>query len=78
MDSVDRGGSVEAPAEKLNINLATEKQLQTLPGIGPSLAQRIVEYRQSRGPFSSPQQITEVRGIGQKTYQRIQGNITVE
>ena len=77
-DSLKPGGGPEAPAEKLNINRATEKELQTLPGIGPSLAQRIVEYRQSQGSFSSTQQITAVRGIGQKTYQRIQGVITIE
>jgi len=77
-DSLKPGGGPEAPAEKLNINRATEKELQTLPGIGLSLAKRIVEYRQSQGSFSSTQQITAVRGIGQKTYQRIQGAITTE
>ena len=78
VDSLKPGGGPEVPAGKLNINRATEKELQTLPGIGPSLAQRIVAYRQSQGSFSSTQQITAVRGIGQKTYQRIQGAITIE
>lgn len=64
--------------EKLNINTATSQELQLLPGIGPQLARRIVAHRQTHGPFSSPSQIKEVRGIGEKTLQRITGLITVE
>ena len=57
--------------EKVDINAATQADLQSLPGIGPSLAQRIVDFRQAHGPFSSPSGITQVRGIGEKTYHRI-------
>jgi comEA protein len=64
--------------EKLNINTATSQELQLLPGIGPQLARRIVAHRQTHGLFSSPSQITEVRGIGEKTLRRITGLITVD
>jgi competence protein ComEA len=64
--------------KKLDINTATAKELQMLPGIGPQLAERIVDYRQAHGPFSSAKQITEVRGIGQKTFLRIQDAIAAE
>jgi len=64
--------------KKLNINTATSQELQLLPGIGPQLARRIVAHRQTHGLFSSPSQITQVRGIGEKTLQRITGLITVD
>lgn len=55
----------------LNINTATESQLDLLPGIGPALAGRIVEYRTSVGPFASIEQITEVKGIGPKNFEKM-------
>ena len=63
---------------KLNINTATEKELQKLPGIGPQLAERIIAHRQAHGPFPSAHHITEVRGIGEKTFLRIRDSISVE
>ena len=77
-DSSEVEKDVELLNEKLNINTATSQELQLLPGIGPQLASRIVAHRQTHGLFSSPSQITEVRGIGEKTLQRITGLITVE
>lgn len=77
-DSSEVEKDVELLNEKLNINTATSQELQLLPGIGPQLARRIVAHRQTHGLFSSPSQITEVRGIGEKTLQRITGLITVE
>jgi len=62
----------------ININTATIQELEQLPGIGPSLATRIVEYRSVQGPFTSPSEITAVKGIGDKLYARISGNITIE
>ncbi|MGE5125820.1 MAG: ComEA family DNA-binding protein [Betaproteobacteria bacterium] len=55
-----------APTAKVNINTATVEQLTTLPGVGPKLAARIVEYRQKSGSFRSTQDLLNVKGIGEK------------
>ena len=54
---------------KININKATVDELVTLKRIGPSYAQRIVDYRSQHGPFQKPEDIMNVRGIGIKTYE---------
>ncbi|ONI85777.1 hypothetical protein ALI22I_28630 [Saccharothrix sp. ALI-22-I] len=53
-----------ATAEPLDLNTATKDQLDTLPGVGPVTAQRIVDRRQKRGPFTSLEQLGEIEGIG--------------
>lgn len=63
---------------KININTADLNALESLPGIGPVLAQRILDYRHSHGPFSRPEEIMEVPGIGQATFDKIQDLITTE
>lgn len=50
--------------QKININSATAEQLQTLPGIGPALAEEIIAYRQENGPFRSVNELEHVQGIG--------------
>ena len=55
----------------LNLNTATAKELQVLPGIGPKIAERIVKYREKNGPFSSVDDLTKVKGIGQKKLEKI-------
>ena len=67
-----------AEAGRININTATVELLKELPGIGDALAARIVEYRETNGRFDSPDQIMEVKGIGEKTYRNIEEMITVE
>lgn len=67
-------GMVVAPAlaqeqVKININKATVDQLTALKRIGPSYAQRIIDYRNENGPFEKPEDIMKVRGIGTKTYE---------
>ena len=61
----------------LNINTATAPQLETLPGIGTVIAQRIVDYRNTYGPFSSPGQLLNVSGIGEKKLDSIWDYITI-
>lgn len=63
--------------ELLNINTATAKELQTLPGIGETLAQRIVAYREEHGNFSSIVDLLDVTGIGQGKLEAIMDLITV-
>jgi competence protein ComEA len=58
-----------AEAEKININTATAEQLTRLKGIGPSHATKIIEYREKNGPFEAPEDLMQVSGIGQKTYE---------
>ncbi|HEC21611.1 MAG TPA: hypothetical protein ENI95_01700 [Chloroflexi bacterium] len=62
----------------ININTASEAELETLPGIGPVLAQRIVEYREANGPFATIEDIQKVAGIGPATFEDIRDLITVE
>ncbi len=62
---------------KVNINTATAEELETLPGIGPAYAERIVRYREEFGPFKTIEDIKEVRGIGDATFEEIKDLITV-
>ncbi|MGA3084826.1 MAG: helix-hairpin-helix domain-containing protein [Thermodesulfobacteriota bacterium] len=59
------------------LNRATKEDLDQLPGIGPSLAQRIVEYREKRGGFSSLDELMVVNGIKEKTFKKIKGYLTL-
>lgn len=61
----------------ININTATAQELETLPGIGPALAQRIVDFRTANGPFASIEQIIDVSGIGEGIFSDIKDLITV-
>ena len=63
---------------KVNINTAPAVVLDTLPGIGPVLAERIVDYREKNGLFTSVEALSEVEGIGSKTLLDILNLITVE
>jgi competence protein ComEA len=66
-----------ASTELININTASQAELETLPGIGPTTAQKIIQYRETNGPFVSTQDIINVSGIGPGTYERIKDLITV-
>jgi competence protein ComEA len=57
--------------ERININTASTEELERLPGIGPTLASRIVEHRRRHGRFKRPQDIIIVRGVSAKLYRRI-------
>jgi competence ComEA-like helix-hairpin-helix protein len=71
-------GLLASPGYRININTASASELETLPGIGPVLAQRVVEYRQSNGPFRTPEDIKDVKGIGDGIFAEIKDSITVE
>jgi len=64
-------------SELININTASQAELETLPGIGPTTAQKIIQYREQNGAFVSTENIINVSGIGPGTYERIKDLITV-
>jgi competence protein ComEA len=64
-------------ASPINLNSASVAQLQTLPGIGASTAQRIVEYRQKNGSFKKIEELMNVKGIGEKSFLKLKPLITV-
>ena len=68
----------EEKPELLNINAATAEELQTLPGIGPSMSQRIIQHRKEHGNFASVDALTDVKGIGTKTLEKLKPYIGVE
>jgi competence protein ComEA len=70
-------GSGTGGSELVNINTATLDQLETLPGIGEVLAQRIVDYREENGPFRTVEDLLEVSGIGDATLADLKPHITV-
>ncbi len=70
--------AVTTNGEIVNINTADVAQLDTLPGIGPSTAEKIVEYRNSNGPFATIDEIMSVSGIGPAKFEQIQAFITVD
>ena len=63
--------------QKVNINTATIKELDSLPGIGPTMAKRIDEYRQSKGTFTSIEDIKHVKGISDGVFKKLRDKITI-
>jgi comEA protein len=68
----------KATGKVVNINTASATELETLPGIGPSLAKKIVEFRQKNGGFKSPSDLMAVQGIGEKKYEQLKNLISVK
>jgi competence protein ComEA len=66
------------PGGKLNLNTATAAQLDSLPGIGPAYAQRILDYRERNGAFRSVQQLKDARLLPSATFERIKDRLAVE
>jgi competence protein ComEA len=65
------------PTALVNLNSATASQLQELPGIGAKTAERIIEYRQKKGPFKKIEELMNVKGIGEKSFLKLRPQITV-
>ena len=79
--SVDQPSTVSVPKRShqglLDLNRATGQDLDSLPGVGPKLAERIMEYRESVGVFHTLEELRAVKGIGKKTFERIRPLVTV-
>jgi comEA protein len=65
------------PKTKVNINTATASELETLPRVGPKIAQRIIDFRTKNGNFKKVEEIMKVQGIGEKVFEEIKDLITV-
>ena len=73
------GAAIAAENAKgvVNINTASTQELQLLPRVGPALAKRIVDFRATNGNFKAPQELTRVKGIGEKSFAFLQEYVTV-
>lgn len=69
-------GPAGAPAPKVNLNTATSADLDTLPRVGPMMAQRILDYRTTNGPFVTIEDLRNVTGIGEKTFEALKDLVT--
>lgn len=74
--ALDRLGTQDSGL--ININTAGAKDLEKLPGIGPALAQRIIDYRESKGHFTRVEDITKVSGIGPAILEKIKSKVSVD
>jgi competence protein ComEA len=72
-----KSATTATAAAPVNLNTATQAQLESLPGIGPSAAQRILEYRQKNGSFKKIEDLMNVKGIGEKSFLKLKPLITV-
>lgn len=61
----------------VNLNTADEKQLDTLPGVGPAMAQRIIDYRQSEGAFTAIEDLKKIKGIGEAKFNKMKDKVCV-
>ncbi|MDD7541285.1 MAG: helix-hairpin-helix domain-containing protein [Mobiluncus porci] len=71
------GGGTNAGSNLVNLNTADATALQTLSGIGPALAERIIDYRNTNGKFQSVDQLDEISGIGPALMERLRSHVTV-
>ena len=78
INSTQGNSSTSTSSKKVNINTATQEELDTLPGIGPSIASKIIDYREQNGKFNSIEEIKEVSGIGDAKYEKIKDSITIK
>lgn len=77
---VDNGNSENGNSKsgKININVASQSELETLDGVGPSLAARIIEYRNNKGGFKKIEELKNVSGIGESKFEGLKGKVVVK
>ena len=74
----DKTETPAVPAEVINLNTASAKELTRLPQIGPKTAAQILAYRKTHGAFKSIDELTAVKGIGARTIEKLRDRITIE
>lgn len=74
----ERARAAAAPPARVNLNTASAAELDALPGIGPALARRILEYRAQHGPYTAVEQLRDARLLPRTTYERVRDYLTVE
>lgn len=72
-----QAGAKPKPRHPIDLNTATIDQLEELPGIGPKMAQRILDFREKSGPFERVTDLRAIRGIGRKRFEKIRPYVTV-
>ena len=72
-----KDATVATPQTVVNLNKATSEELQTVRGIGPALAERIMKYREEHGRFEKADDLVNVRGIGEAKFQKIKNQISI-
>jgi len=72
-----QGRDTKGSSQKVSLNAASEEELDSLPGVGKSTAQKIIEYRRTNGPFTRIEQIMEVPRFGKSKFERIKNRITI-
>lgn len=75
---VQQGGGSTVPDSQVDINSASAAELQKVPGIGPALAQRIIQFREEHGPYERIDDLLNVRGIGVRSLERLRPYLTVK
>jgi len=75
--AVGAAPSASAPSKPIDLNKATETELMTIPGIGKVMAQRIVTFRTEHGPFERVDDLLKIKGIGEKSLQKMTPHVTV-
>ena len=69
--------ALQVEDKRVNLNTATLEELDALPGVGPSTAKNIIAYRETHGGFAAPEEIMNVKRIGEKTFDKLKAHITV-
>jgi len=73
-----QAAATKETGKQVNINTAGQSELESLPGIGPSLAKKILDFRQKNGQFKAPADLMAVPGIGEKKFEQLKNLITVK
>ena len=72
-----KAAATATAAAPVNLNTATVEQLATIPGVGPKMAERIIDYRQKNGGFKKVEDLMNVSGVGEKSFLKIKPLITI-